>query len=332
MRVFVSAFRALLLVAVVTVGCTGEGGGSRTFSPVPSAPAAWLRIDGPSRVQPNATVSLTAHLVRAGSPDANVTATAEWTTTTARVLAVEPAGQITGVASGDGIVEVRYQDLFTSVALRVIADGTFVVHGVVVPNVAGTRARVEATPQSGPARVVEASSAGAFSIVGIAGPHRLTARLDGFGPVSVDLDVRDDTRQDFKLPLGQGAPRWRLELTPSELCEGFSQRRLAAAVGRLVDGSSVFRTPAAQPELLFAGWLTAGGFDLPLSTFEPGDDYYPPGVHMRTADGHAYELIGFGHAVRDGSDFSGTAEGYVTTRMPEGYCLGPGHRFTLQRR
>jgi hypothetical protein len=237
---------AIVLVAIGVSGCNGSPTApsrNEAASPSPGAPSATagLSLVVPDSVAPGETATLQVFDVAVGGGARDVTAHATFGGGPPDVIAVSPAGRVTGVGLGDASVYASYQMRNVVGPVVVVPEGTFRVVGQVVED--GTSVpigavRVEA--DGGPGAVTGFD--GRYRLFGVPGRSRLRFSKPGYVTREVPLDLTTHHVQDVGLGLDgprrdfAGSYDMAIEASPecrSRLPDHLLTRRYKASVAQM---------------------------------------------------------------------------------------------------
>lgn len=353
----ISAVAALAVVAAAALSCgkhpTAPSQPPPPPPPPPTVQLARLELNAPASIAPGTSVPLTVTGIRSDGTTDNVTASAQWSSSDPRVVAVDASGVARAVSLGDATISARIQRLQAASQVVVVPAGTYRLTGKISDSGLGL-AGVTVTVISGVGEglVVTSDAVGAYALYGVRGQIVLQAKRDGYLNSIEGLDVNDNRVYDFGMRLDHERTdlRGRYALT-------FTRMSCGADVpqARTYDATIEQDGPRLKITLSGADFIVTGGRGNSFAGLVDGDRvqfslsagsynyyyYYYSGHYdlvERLDPSHAFIIAGAASGTRTAAGIAGSLNGsfFVANVAPFGYvlgrCEGGSHRFEMTRR
>jgi hypothetical protein len=296
-----------------------------------------------SLAEPGETSQLTATITFSDGTTKEATGGTTWSGTPTNVISITPNGFLTALAYGTATVTARYGSpaISAQANVRVMPDGTFVLHGFVTESGFGIdNVRVEARST---ARTVTTTTdfRGLYRLSPVDADATIRAEKDGFELQIKHLTTSGDQRVDFQLqrtgPLVTVDGVYELTITaspscttlPAEVMHRTSTAQVTEKQGQLF--VVLKEEPATYGDPGFTGSRTGQ-----TARFDMSDDVFAA-YAMVVVIGQGTYLSYVGRAVGEIADrrIAATFDGTITLRHSSwsiiGECRAADHRLELVR-
>jgi hypothetical protein len=331
---------ALLAGAVVMAEACGSDWRS-TSAPSPLRPLATLTITGKTSIVPGEVTTLTAAVTSAGQAPRDVTNEVRWETGSDGTLIPVSPGTFRGGHYGRTSVIATYapDSLRSSVPMRVVPDGMFLLVGFVTDFTGAPVPSAAAVVRSGGATVSASTDEHGTFVLPASGDTVVNVEKVGFKPGAKRLTVSEDQGVEVVLShavTGETTGDYTLTFNASTSCK--------------LPPAAMQRTYQAHiEELDRALWVRLDGAEFMTFGTTPGFTGKRDGdrVQFRIADGSVYEddFVLVEHipdvgdmsyaAMADGivtdRGITATVSGMLTIRLPGTACFASDHRMELVR-
>lgn len=213
------ALCAAVLCGLASGSCDSRG----PTNPASPSPAGLVRVElaVPESIAPGESVQLTATAVRSDNTAENVSGLAQWRSSDRNILDVSSTGVARGLARGEAVVSVSYQQRSASAGALVLPAGTYRLRGTVMENgIALAGATVTVLEGEGAGLSAGTNGVGRYVLYGAGGRVRLQARSPGYVDQTTEFDLADHRTVDFELRLERPRTdlRGRYTLTIEPAC------------------------------------------------------------------------------------------------------------------
>lgn len=324
--------------AIVFAGC---GKSPTAADPVGARPTS-LAIQGTATLEhPGDTARLTAVATLADGTTRDVTADASWTTGLGAVSMTGP-GSLAAVKYGSDSVTVKYYALRSTIPIRVVPTGAFLVSGSVrsAGGVPLSEVAVESSSGCGTANTTT-DTLGRYTLPAL-GAATLKVELGGFEPFLQQLVAQSDAQMDIVLEHsavpGDATGLYRLTVTASPSCTMLPSTLLQRTYDARVETvrNDVFVTLTGAE---FSSWGTpgfTGSWEANTMRFILSDMYWDDGFSFIESIGPYHDLTfaGLAEGVVDSNQIRATFNGTISyiDYFEEGpRCQAPDHQLTFTR-